>query len=126
MAFSVFVDADARYDSVRNRYIRANSADGVFGYTVNGAITIAQGIHRISKTSAAAMTLAQPTASDEGCVLGLEAGTAFAHTVTVAGGLGGNAADDVLTFAKVGDGIRLRAMNLRWVPEGAPYGVVIS
>ena len=125
MSFSTFVEAGPRYDAVRNRYVRGGDGDA-FGYTVDGAITISAGVHKIAKTSAAAMTLAPPTASDEGCELAVEAATAFAHVLTVTGGLGGNAADDVLTFAKVGDGIRLRASSLHWVPSGAPYGVVIS
>jgi hypothetical protein len=125
MGFSTFVGGDARYDSSRNRYVSGVGSEE-FGYTVNGAITITPGVHKIAKTSAAAMTLAPPTASDEGCELAVEAATAFAHTLTVTGGLGGNAADDVITFAKVGDGIKLRASSLHWVPVGAPYGAVIS
>jgi len=126
MAFSTFSEGGARYDSVRNRYVMGTSGNDVFGYTADGAISIINGVHKVSKTSAAAMTLAQPTASDEGTVITVVAGTAFAHVLTVTGGLGGNAADDVVTFAKVGDTIRLRAINLRWVPEGAPYGAIIS
>lgn len=124
MAFSTFVSDGPRYDSVRNQYVSGGFPE--FGYTVNGAITISQGIHKIAKTSAAAMTLAAPAAGDEGCVLVLTAATAFAHTVTVAGGLGGNAADDVLTFAKVGDTARLRAINQKWQPEGAAYGATVT
>ncbi len=73
------------------------------------------------------MTLAAPTAADEGVRLVIIARTAFAHTVTIAAGVGGKgAAFDVLTFAAVGDCIELVADNLVWVPVGAPYGVVIS
>jgi len=127
MGFSTFVGGDPRYDGTRNQFVRpGGEAAGTFGYTVNGAISIVSGTHRIAKTSAAAMTIAPPSASEEDCRLTVVAGTAFPHTLTVTGGLGGNAADDVITFAKVGDSISLRAVALRWVPEGAPYGAVIS
>jgi hypothetical protein len=125
MGFSTFTGDGARYDAGRNQYV-ANTGGPTHGYGANGAITITAGVHRITKTSAAAMTLAPPTAGDDGMVIDVEAGTAFAHTLTVTGGLGGNAGDDVVTFAKVGDGIRLRASNLFWVPVGSPYGAVIS
>jgi len=96
-------------------------------YAANGAITVADGVHAITKGSAAVMTLAPPTAADEGMEITITGRTAFAHTVTITEGLGGKgAAFDVLTFAAVGDSIRLLADNLHWVPVGAPYGVVIS
>lgn len=117
-----------RYNASRNQFVPATpgSEGGATIYLANGAITIGDGTHRISKTSAAAMTLAAPTAADDGMRMFLVAGTAFAHTVTVTGGLGGNAADDVITFAKVGDSIEVIADNTKWCPVGAGYGVVIS
>lgn len=115
-----------RYDAARNQYIRGDSGDSDTVYTANGAISHADGVHAIAKTSAAAMTLSAPSAGEEGMRLTITGRTAFAHTVTVAGGLGGNAADDVITFAKVGDSIELLADNLFWVPTGAGYGVVVS
>ena len=115
-----------RYDAVRNQYVAGDSDQDV-AYTANGAIRISEGVHAIAKTSAAAMTLAAPTAADEGTKLIILARTAFAHTVTVAGGLGGNGAGvDVITFAAVGDCISLVADNLVWVPTGAPYGATIG
>lgn len=115
----------ARYSAVRNQMVRGN--DGTYTYGANGAITIADGVHAITKGSAAAMTLAPPTAGDEGTQITITARTAFAHTVTLTEGLGGKgAAFDVMTFAAVGDTITLLADNLHWVPMGAPYGVVIS
>lgn len=116
----------ARYSGTLNRYVAGNDPAADTAYTANGAIAIAEGVHAIAKTSAAVMTLAAPAAADEGMRMIITARTAFAHTVTVAGGLGGNAADDVITFAKVGDSIELLADNLLWRPVSAPYGAVIS
>jgi hypothetical protein len=116
-----------RYDSTRNQYV-GGSGDGgdVTLQPIDGAITHVDGTHRLTKGSAGAYTLAAPTADKQGMRLFIVSGSAFAHVVTVAGGLGGNAADDVLTFAKVGDSIEVQADNLKWVPVAAPYGVVIS
>lgn len=115
----------ARYSALRNQMVRGN--EGTYTYAANGAITIADGVHALTKGSAAAMTLAAPTAGDEGTELTITARTAFAHTVTITEGIGGKGASfDVLTFAAVGDSITLMAVNLHWVPKAAPYGVVIS
>ncbi len=114
----------ARYSSTRNQMVRGES---VTAYTANAAITIVDGVHAIAKTSAAAMTLAAPGAGDEGTQLTVMARTAFAHTLTVTGGIGGGGATkDVVTFAAVGDAITLLADNLVWVPLGAPYGATIA
>src|SRR4051794_33595157 len=105
----------ARYSSLRNQMVRGN--EGTYLYPANGAITIADGVHAITKTSAAAMTLAAPAAGDEGTLITITGRTAFAHTVTLTEGLGGKgAAFDVMTFAAVGDSITLLADNLHWVP----------
>lgn len=123
MAFSSSVPG-ARYDGTRNQFVRGLDT---FVYTADGAITITDGVHRVAKTSAAAMTLAAPAAADEGCVVVLTAGTAFAHVVTISEGIGGKGGSfDQITFAAVGDTISLRATNQHWVPAGAPYGAVIS
>lgn len=116
----------ARYDATLNAYVRSD-AGGTFAYTSDGTLPIATGVHRIMKTSAAALTLAAPAASDEGCLMIITAGTAFAHIVTIAEGVGGKGGNfDQIAFAAVGDTISLRATNAHWVPEGAPYGAVIS
>jgi hypothetical protein len=115
-----------RYSATRNQFIPAGpGGDSATLYAANGAIAVADGTHALTKTSAAVMTLAAPSAADDGMRIVITARTAFAHAVTVTGGLGGNAADDVLTFAKVGDTIELLADNAKWVPLGV-YGVVIS
>lgn len=117
-----------RYSPSRNRFVEERpGGDSPLLYAANGAIAVADGVHAITKTSAAAMTLAPPTADDEGMEITITARTAFAHTVTITEGIGGKgAAFDVLTFAAVGDTIRLLACNLHWVPVGAPYGVSIA
>jgi hypothetical protein len=116
-----------RYDSAKNQFVEEESEQaGVTLYAVDGAIGHATGRHAITKGSIAADTLAVPTLNEDGNRIVIISRSAFAHVVTVAGGLGGNAGDDVLTFAKVGDCIELMADNLKWVPVGAPYGVVIS
>lgn len=115
-----------RYDPVRNQYVYGAGPDDDTVQAVDGAITHVDGTHALTKGSIGAYTLAPPTAGEEGMRIFLVSRSAFAHVVTVTGGLGGNAGDDVLTFAKVGDGIELQADGLFWVPTGAPYGVVIS
>ena len=117
---------EARYDSTRNRYVTGPDAAEEILQPVDGAITHVPGKHALTKGSIGAYTLSVPTAAEQGTRILIVSRTAFAHVVTVAGGLGGNAADNVLTFAKVGDGIELEADGLFWVPTGAPYGVVIS
>jgi hypothetical protein len=117
---------DARYDSTLNRYVGGPDATEVTLQPIDGAITHVPGKHALTKGSIGAYTLSVPTAAEAGTRLCIVSRTAFAHVLTVAGGLGGNAADNVLTFAKVGDNIELEADGLFWVPVGAPYGVVIS
>jgi hypothetical protein len=115
-----------RYDATLNQYVYGDSPDSDVAQLIDGAITHVEGVHALTKATPGAYTLAAPTAAEEGMRLSIVSRTAQAHVLTVTGGLGGNAADDVLTFAKVGDGIDLLADNLKWVPSGAPYGVVIS
>jgi len=117
-----------RYNAALNRFLYDLAAEVPAAlYAANGAIAIANGVHAITKGSAAAMTLAPPAAADEGTRITITARTAFAHTVTITEGLGGKGGSfDLMTFAAVGDSITLLADNLHWVPTGAPYGVVIS
>jgi hypothetical protein len=116
-----------RYDAVRNQYVYGDGPDDDIAQLVDGAITHAEGTHRLTKASVGAYTLSVPTASEEGTRLKIVNATAFAHVVTVAGGLGGNAGDDVLTWnAKIGSCIELEAGPGYWFPVSAPYLVVIS
>lgn len=71
----------------------------------------------ITKTSAAALTLAAPTAgTDDFKRIRVTSSTAFAHTVTATNLLmTGAAANDVATFANVaGAGLELQAYNGTW------------
>lgn len=118
-----------RYSGTRNQFVQPSpgSEAGALLYAANGAIALVDGVHAITKGSAAVMTLAPPAAADEGMRIVIVARTAFAHTVTITEGLGGRgAAFDVMTFAAVGDSIELLADALHWVPTGAPFGVVIA
>ncbi len=87
----------------------------------DGAIAIKSGAVIITKGSAAALTLADPTAgTDDGKQLNIYSTTAFAHTVTIAGGLNGaGAGADVGTFtAAAGNWLRLVAYNGKWYGLG--------
>ncbi len=85
----------------------------------DGAISIKSGVVVITKATAAALTLAAPTAgADDGNVLWIDSTTAAAHTITLAGGLrGAGAGADVGTMtAAIGNGIGLYAYNGAWYP----------
>lgn len=103
----------------------AVSADTVVGrkvvtaYTADGAIAISDGVKTIGKSSAAAMTVAAPTAAQEGTIMRIIAKTGYAHVITFTG----NTLDDgtsatklkATTAAYVGANITVVAINLRWV-----------
>jgi hypothetical protein len=87
--------------------------------SADGAIAAKTGTVVITKGSAAALTLADPTAgTDDGCRLFIVSATAFAHTVSNAAGSGfnaGGAASDVGTFGGArGDGFEVEAYNGVW------------
>lgn len=89
---------------------------------VNGAITIKRGVVVITKATAAAMTLANPVATDDDFKrLTIIAATAAAHTVDNSAGAGfnaGGAGADVGTFGGAkGDGIVLVAYQGVWYVE---------
>lgn len=91
-------------------------------YAADGAIALPTDkltVVNITKTgSIAALTLADPAAAQEGCILVINTETALAHTVSNAAGSGfngGGAAADVGTFGgAIGDGFVLVALNLKW------------
>ena len=119
-----------RYDAVRNRYIWGDGPDDDTLHDSDGAITPRDGVHAITKATTAALTLAAPTAAQEGMRLIITSRTtpaAQGHAVTVAGGLAGKGAGfTVLTFTTKGDAIELLADNLFWTPVSAPYGVTVA
>ena len=82
-------------------------------YTVAGAIPVATGVAGIGSAGVLAMTLAQPTAAQDGTKIFVTAETAFTHTVTTpANGINGT--KHIVTFAARGDGVVLQALNLVW------------
>lgn len=87
-----------------------------FAYGASGALTIAKGLHKLTKAGVGVMTLADPTADQEGIVMRIRSTTAQAHTVTSVSGFGGQGgAADVATFGgAIGDGFDIVAVNLLW------------
>jgi hypothetical protein len=111
----------------RNAPLQVMSADG--------AVVIKEGIAHITKGSACAMTLAAPNpgpanaGGDDGKILWVFAATAFAHTLTISGGLrGAGAGADVGTFGlAVANGIGLYAYNGAWYDlPGTNVGVTFA
>ncbi len=95
----------------------------VTSIAADGAVDISLGdIFVVTKGSAAAVTLAAPAAGDEGRIIWIKSGSAFAHTIAVDGsdGLGGSGASyNVLTFTNVvAANVTLRAYGLRWYLVG--------
>lgn len=84
----------------------------------DGSIAIKNGTVVITKGSAAALTLAAPTAEQAGTRIRVISQTAYAHTITATnliddGVTGG--AKDLATFAAfAGAAIELEAVNLKW------------
>jgi hypothetical protein len=87
------------------------------------AIDISLGdIFMLSRAGAVdAATLAAPAVGDNGRVIHIFSGTAFAHTITVANGIGGaGATDDVITFTnRIAAGITLKAHAGAWYVVGS-------
>jgi hypothetical protein len=85
----------------------------------DGAITIATGQVVLTKGSAAAITLAAPTAAQNGTIISVSAGSAFAHVITATGliddGVTGGAKTTATFGAFVGSTITLVAYNLHWI-----------
>jgi hypothetical protein len=88
-------------------------------YTANGAIALTTGTHVISKTSAAAMTVAAPTAAQNGTRLAITAGTNFAHVITFTGSTlldGTTGANQTATLtAFIGSTIVVEACATKWL-----------
>jgi len=90
-----------------------------YTYSVDGALTIAPGIHKIIKGSAIALTLAAPTTAQSGIQMTIAALTTFAHTVTYTAGFAGNTtSSDVATLNATGDTFTIVAVNGTWVVVG--------
>lgn len=103
--------------------------DTVTTITGDGAITIAPGAVKLSKGSAAAITLAAPTTTThDGYILRIFSSSAQAHVVT--GGVDGfnaKGSSGTLTFGgAIGDSIVLIAMSGHWYTLGAPRNVTVA
>lgn len=87
------------------------------------AIDISLGdIFVLARAGAAdAATLAAPATGDNGRVIHIFSGTAFAHTITIANGVGGaGGTDDVITFTnRVAASITLKASAGAWYVVGS-------
>jgi hypothetical protein len=92
-----------------------------------GAIPIVTGTYALNGAGALAMTLAAPTAAQDGTVLTIVAATAHAHTVTApANTIEGT--KDTVTYAAAYDIVVLKAVNLKWavVSIGGPTPAALS
>jgi len=98
--------------------INGNTADErLVLAAADGAITIADSTVLITKATAAALTLAAPTAAKNGTKITIVATTAAAHTVTATtiGFNAGNAGTDLGTFGgAIGDGLTVIAYSGEW------------
>ena len=112
-----------------------SSLDLCFGTEVDaasGAIALKEGYVFITDASAAAMTLALPTAGlpsaggDDGRVLVIQNTTTGAHTVTTpSNGINGNTHVATMSGA-VTDSLELVAYNGKWRTVGTPSGITLS
>lgn len=103
----------------------------IFVAAASGAIPIVSGTVMITKSTAAALTLALPIAGPasagghDGCVLNIIGVSAHAHTVTTpANGI--NGADDTATYAAAGDIAVFIAYNGGWIVPLAPLTAMLS
>lgn len=98
--------------------------------TADGAIEILNRRYVITKAGVAALTLAAPSAPQEGTKIEIINGTANAHVITATNllddGVTGGAKDTATFAAFVGSSIVLLAYNLKWVVLGAPNNVTIA
>lgn len=88
----------------------------------DGAIDITLGDNfLLTKGSAAAITLADPVAADNGRIITIRSGSAFAHAITLASGIGGvTSTDDVITFTnRASASITLKVINAKWWVVGS-------
>ena len=96
--------------------------------SADGAITIAHGTVYVTKSTAAALTIANPPTTMDGSVLHIVAVTAAAHTVTYTAGFnGGSTSTDVATFGGAkGDSMTLTAYQGVWYTVGGLRNVTLG
>lgn len=93
----------------------------------SGGIPVTSGTYALLGSGAQAMTLAAPTAGQDGTRIYVVAGTAHAHTITTpAAAINGT--HHIVTFAAIGDGVELEAVNGIWVTRSVsgPTPAVVS
>lgn len=100
-------------------------------YTANGAIALLSGLHVIEKTgSAAAMTVAAPTAAQDGTELTIIGNTDFAHVITFTGGTlldGTTGANTTATLAAFkGSGVTVVARGTKWLLKAAVVATIAA
>jgi hypothetical protein len=99
--------------------------DAVTHYVAAGAIPVATGSAGLGSGAAIAMTLAQPTAAQDGTNIFITAETSHAHTVTfAANGVNGN--KHIFTFASQGDYAEIEAMATVWNVRGMGGGTTLT
>lgn len=95
---------------------------------IDGAISINDNLIYITKGSAAALTLAAPTADQNGTEVILVAGSAFAHVVTATGliadGVTGGYKNTVTLGAFVGACCTLVAYGLKWIVKSKTVATI--
>ena len=88
---------------------------GYFTYNTAGAIATTPGIHVINGSGVTAMTLAGPTAAQEGAILIVESKNLAANTITATPILLGAAnAGGICTCAATGANLTLKACGGKW------------
>lgn len=111
--------ASADGDVIEVQPLNQTVQNGVTLAAASGAIALVPGTVVITKTgSLAAMTLAAPTAAQDGLMLTVTSATAFAHTITatslIEDGVTGGAKTTATFAAFAGATIVLVAYNLKW------------
>ena len=110
--------ATADGDIIEVLTFNAPATNGITLASGDGAVALVQGVVVVTKGSAAALTLAAPTAAQNGLTLTVTSATAFAHTLTATGliedGVTGGAKNAGTFAAFAGATIVLMAYNLKW------------
>lgn len=121
MPASTFTGAITATSAVLSGALSALTVTGkpvVTTASADGALTIADGVVKITKAGVCAMTLAAPTAGQEGTVMRIVSNTANAHTLTATGliddGVTGGSKNLGTFGAFAGASITLVAINLKW------------
>lgn len=111
-------------------YLIAGRARVVKSYAASGALDLppagADAVAIINAVSAVAMTLAVPTKDLDGSILTIYGNSGAAHTVTVAGGLGGGALVTITFDASGKCNVSLQAVDETWQLYPSPYAGTLT